>query len=241
MDPALLQVKFCVPYALLLHAAPAVSRLIECPLAQEGPREQWEAISDLDSFFSRVYAFYHEKGLRCILLTRIVGLLMLGFTILFTVFLTEVLNWHDLLHHCYDEKSCNGISPIRPHALERPSPFLVLYLGLFTIYWLWTLLHFFLDLRPLLEMRAFFREKLHIDDVTLQARGAGDDERMWAWARSPVGWSFGAAATERQGQGVGLSVPERGAMRRGGGMEGRWGSGFGRRQEMGCRRYGVRA
>ena len=31
------------------------------------------------------------------------------------------------------------------------------------------LLHFFWDLRPLLEMRAFYRDKLHIVDVDLQA------------------------------------------------------------------------
>lgn len=109
-------------------------------------------------------------GLRCILLTRIIGFLMLGFTIILTVFLTEVFNWEDLLHNCYDDKSCNSISPIRPHAFERPHPFLMLYFGVFSLYWLWTLLHFFWDLRPLLEMRAFFREKLHIDDGKLQAR-----------------------------------------------------------------------
>ena len=78
---------------------------------QEGPREQWEAISDLDAFFARVYAYYHEKGLRCILLSRILGMLMLGFTIVLTVTLVEGLNWNGLLNDCFDEVSCSKVHP----------------------------------------------------------------------------------------------------------------------------------
>ena len=40
---------------------------------------------------------------------------------------------------------------------------------LFTLYLAWAVLHFFLDLRRVLEMRTFFRDKLHVDDVDLQA------------------------------------------------------------------------
>ncbi len=46
-----------------------------------GAREKWEAISDLDSFFARVYAYYRERGLRCILASRIISLLTLAWTI----------------------------------------------------------------------------------------------------------------------------------------------------------------
>ena len=146
---------------------------------QDGAPEQWEAISDLDGFFTRVYVYYHEKGLRCMLASRIIGLLMLGWTILFTVFLTELLNWHDLLYKCFDEASCHKVSAIKPDALRQPSLLFVVYLSLFSLYWLWTFLAFCCDLRPLLEMRALFRDKLHIDDVALQVATRP------AWRRLP--------------------------------------------------------
>ena len=51
-------------------------------LMQEGSqREKWEAISDLDGFFQRVYAYYRERGLWCILAARIISLLTLAFII----------------------------------------------------------------------------------------------------------------------------------------------------------------
>ena len=36
-------------------------------------------------------------------------------------------------------------------------------------YLMWALVHFALELRRLLEMRTFFRDKLHIDDVDLHS------------------------------------------------------------------------
>ena len=55
---------------------------IDPALLQEGQqREAWEAISDLDAFFARAYTYYRERGLRCILASRIISLLTLAFTI----------------------------------------------------------------------------------------------------------------------------------------------------------------
>ena len=42
------------------------------------------------------------------------------------------------------------------------------YYLLFTLFWLWTLFHFVADLRPLLEMRTLFRDKLNLQDYQLQ-------------------------------------------------------------------------
>ena len=58
---------------------------------------------------------------------------------------------------------------VKPDALKHPGFFLSLYVTLFTLYLAWAVLHFFLDLRRVLDMRTFFRDKLHIDDVDLQA------------------------------------------------------------------------
>ena len=40
---------------------------------------------------------------------------------------------------------------------------------LFATYVSWSVAHFFKDLRPLLEMHALFKDKLHICDTDLQA------------------------------------------------------------------------
>lgn len=136
-------------------------------LLQGNTRERWEAISDLDTFFTRVYSYFHERGLRCMLASRIISLLMLAFTIVFTGYLVEAVNWDGLIHECVDEASCASVTLLRPDAFARPSPFLVLFLVLFSLYWLWMLAHFFWDLRALLEMRAFYRDKLHVDDSDL--------------------------------------------------------------------------
>ncbi|KAL1496600.1 hypothetical protein AB1Y20_014204 [Prymnesium parvum] len=141
---------------------------IDPALLQDGPREQWEAISDLDSFFTRVYAYFNEKGLQCILLSRIISLFMLAFTICFPVFFFAFVNLDELLNKCFDDVSCNKVSLLRPISAVHPSQFVVLYFCVFSLYWLWTLLDFLWSLRPLLEMRAFFRDKLCIDDSELQ-------------------------------------------------------------------------
>ena len=81
-------------------------RLMEMEMGtvlQEGAEEKWEAISDLDAFFSRVYDYFNQRGLRCILTARIINLLTLVFTGAFTVFLFDVMNWHGLLYECVDD------------------------------------------------------------------------------------------------------------------------------------------
>ena len=75
-------------------------------LLQGDTREQWEAIADLDAFFSRVYDYFQGRGIRCILASRIISLLTLGFTIILTLFLVEMMNWNGLLNECVDELSC---------------------------------------------------------------------------------------------------------------------------------------
>ena len=182
------------------------------PASQDGGQEQWEAVQDLDSFFQRVYAYYQERGLRCILASRIISLATQGFTILFALFLFEMcaaataaaagaaaaaassngstttaehtpvltprpcpcvtrrLNWDGLRYDCLDDLSCSNVTFIRPNALHPPSLLTLLYFGpLLTLYWLWSLLNFGLEMRPLLEMRHLFSEKLGVEDADLHA------------------------------------------------------------------------
>jgi autophagy-related protein 9 len=147
------------------------TRLLEIDpvaLLNDGPKETWEAISDLDAFFGRMYTYYYERGLRCILFSRVISLLTLAFTILLFFFLVEVLDWHAILHECTSEETCQTISIIRSDAFGGMSTYTMLYYYLlFTLYWLWSFVHFLIELRPLLEMHALFRDKLKIDDADL--------------------------------------------------------------------------
>lgn len=153
------------------------------PALLQDETERWEAISDLDSFFVRVYSYYRERGLRCILASRIISLLTLAFTIILFVFLVEMLNWHDVVYECTSEATCASVRLVSPDWYRHVSAFRVLYYYLlFTLYWLWTFFQFVQDLRPLIEMRAFYRDKLQLDDADLQARAR--EERARAYARS---------------------------------------------------------
>ena len=94
----------------------------------------WAFVSDLDAFFSRMYAYYYERGFWCILASRVAHLMcalaragarrcrqapvaarrahsprrrrsVLGFTIVLSTFLLAFMNWTKLLT-CHDEDSC---------------------------------------------------------------------------------------------------------------------------------------
>mmetsp|Transcript_25985 Transcript_25985/g.60064 ORF Transcript_25985/g.60064 Transcript_25985/m.60064 type:complete len:817 (-) Transcript_25985:513-2963(-) len=136
----------------------------------ETRREHWEAMADLDTFFARVYGYFRERGLRCILLSRVTSLLILLFTILASYCTAEVVNWHDLLYVCRDEASCLKVELIRPMR-GRPSLFMCTYLLLFTVYLGWQLLHLAVELRQLLEIRTFYNHKLALSDTQLQQVG----------------------------------------------------------------------
>ena len=72
-----------------------------------------------------------------------------------------MLNWPDILYTCQSEQSCQDISIIKPNWVQQMSPFMCVYFYLlFILYWLWTLLQFVWDLRPLFEMHALYRDKV---------------------------------------------------------------------------------
>ena len=77
---------------------------------QDGAREQWEAIEDLDTFFVRVYTYYRERGLQCILASRIISLLTLAFTILLFICRRSRHRRHPLV---------NGRKPLASEIFQR--------------------------------------------------------------------------------------------------------------------------
>jgi len=92
----------------------------------------------------------------------------LAFTIIFSTFLLLFINWHALLlcshSHCTD-----GVE-LRNDVFSSPTTFDVLvfmYFAVFCLYWLWNFFSFFYTLRDAMEMRAFYRDDLQIQDDDL--------------------------------------------------------------------------
>jgi autophagy-related protein 9 len=71
----------------------------------EGAQEEWLVERDLDAFFQNLYEYYRDRGLPSIAVSRLLDLVTLGFTILFTGFLLLGLDWTKL-QSCHDEATC---------------------------------------------------------------------------------------------------------------------------------------
>ncbi|KAL5149194.1 Autophagy-related protein 9 [Glycine soja] len=138
-----------------------------------------EPIADLDFFFERLYCYYCEKGLWCIIIKWIVELLSLGFTISFSGFFLLYVDWNGLRNaKCGMDAVESGRKPcdLAKEALhEHPlTPFtlgkaiIVGYLGIFSIYWIFCFLRFFVQLKDTLDIRQFYYNDLCVTDNEIQ-------------------------------------------------------------------------
>ncbi|GMH02349.1 hypothetical protein Nepgr_004188 [Nepenthes gracilis] len=138
-----------------------------------------EPIADLDLFFERLYSYYCEKGLWCIIVKWIVELLSLAFTICFSGFFLLFVDWDGLRNAkcgidavesgnrpCDLAKEALHQHPLSPLTLHKT---VVLgYVGVFSIYWIFCFLRFFAQLKYTLRIRHFYYKSLHITDNKLQ-------------------------------------------------------------------------
>ncbi|KAK6937802.1 Autophagy-related protein 9 [Dillenia turbinata] len=138
-----------------------------------------EPISDLDLFVERLYSYYCEKGLWCIIIKGIVELLSLGFTICFSVFVLLYIDWNGLLNaKCGMDAVESGIKPcdlvkeaFKAHPLiplTFGKVFILFYLGTFSVYLVFCFLRFFAQLKDTLTIRNFYNSSLHITDNEIQ-------------------------------------------------------------------------
>ncbi|KAA8550764.1 hypothetical protein F0562_002448 [Nyssa sinensis] len=138
-----------------------------------------EPIADLDLFFERLYSYYCEKGLWCIIIKWIVELLSLAFTICFSGFFLLYVDWNGLRNaKCGMDAVESGIKPcdLAKEALNwHPlTPFtfskaiIVGYLGIFSIYWVFCFLRFFAQLKDTLNIRQFYYNSLCVTDNEIQ-------------------------------------------------------------------------
>ncbi|SPQ98270.1 unnamed protein product (mitochondrion) [Plasmodiophora brassicae] len=129
---------------------------------------QWAAVQNLDTFFQKISR--RPWGFWRMTLSRIVSLLTLSFTILFSTFLLLYVDWNEVLN-CHTRRSCAKIIGIRQDALKNVSfgdAVVIAYFVVFSLYWLWNLTSFLYGLRDGFEMRAFYNTKLNITDDALQ-------------------------------------------------------------------------
>lgn len=106
-------------------------------------------IKDLDVFFTHVYAFFKEKGLWCMVTSRLVNLVNLGFTIFFSTFLFLFVDWQALsVCGVEDGDGCGNFSNYVDWDLTSDTftfweGVVVFYFATFCVFWLWTLYSFF--------------------------------------------------------------------------------------------------
>ncbi|XP_052169876.1 LOW QUALITY PROTEIN: autophagy-related protein 9 [Diospyros lotus] len=138
-----------------------------------------EPIADLDLFFERLYSYYCEKGLWCIIIKWIFELFSLAFTICFSGFFLLYVDWNGLGNaKCGMDAVESGIKPcdlakeaLHEHPLTPftlPKAIIVGYLGIFSIYWIFCFLRFFAQLRDTLKIREFYHNSLCVTDNEIQ-------------------------------------------------------------------------
>lgn len=126
-----------------------------------------EPIADLDLFFERLYSYYCDKGLWCIIVKWIVELLSLAFTICFSGFFLLYVDWDGLRNaKCGIDAVESGTKPcdlaieaLHAHPLTPltlPKAIILGYLGIFSIYWIFCFLRFFAQLKEILRIRHFY-------------------------------------------------------------------------------------
>ncbi|CAO3606851.1 unnamed protein product [Cunninghamella blakesleeana] len=123
---------------------------------------RWTNVENMDDFFQRVYTYYQGKGLYCILLSRLLNLLTLGFVIFFSTFLIGCVDYPDIRHHTKLSEV------VIPHCYSRLSSSTSLFLFIFIIWWVWEAVRFIRDIPALREMHNFYEHLLEVPDKDMQ-------------------------------------------------------------------------
>ncbi|CAM9428503.1 unnamed protein product [Chrysoparadoxa australica] len=122
--------------------------------------------SDLDLFFSSMYLFYANKGLKAMVATKAVQILMLGFTIGFTAFLLGFVNW-GLLLRCKSPETCLPVGQYicTSNALHSTTIYyslVRLYFIVFFGYWLCQATNALQDVRAAMKMETLYKDLMGI-------------------------------------------------------------------------------
>lgn len=115
-----------------------------------------------------MYTYHYQKGIVPIVLTQVCSIVTLAFTVSFSSFLIAFVNWSDLLS-CDSEMTCENFEEYivkNPFRIPSFHGFVsMLYIILFGLFWLWSLIGSIQNILHALEMDHFYREVLGIENV----------------------------------------------------------------------------
>lgn len=117
--------------------------------------------------------FWHGKGFYNIVLREVMNLVALLFTIFFSACLLLFIDWDAINNNCIKDGTC-GLSDVilvsHPFQGHSSSWILwrILYLLFFSLYWMYTLIVFFIDLPGLWDVKRFCNYKLGISERQIQ-------------------------------------------------------------------------
>ncbi|XP_074559062.1 autophagy-related protein 9-like [Curcuma longa] len=138
-----------------------------------------ELIIDLDLFFERLYSYYCQKGLWCIIIKWIVELLYVIFMVGFIAFFLLYVDWDALgKAKCGVEAVEVGEKPCDlPKEVIKQHPLVPFTIGkaiiigsmvILTLYGLLNFLKFFVQLKNIVKIRHFYYNRLHVTDREIQ-------------------------------------------------------------------------
>ncbi|KAK9829634.1 hypothetical protein WJX72_006986 [[Myrmecia] bisecta] len=162
---------------------------------------EWAVQPNLDQFFTRVHKYYEEKGFLCIVTSRVLNLLALGFTVVFSGFLLLFVKWHALRSECILENTCD----ITQVAIDSQplaagvtlwSGLCVIYLAIFSAYWLYNLVHAAMDVRAAVDIHHFTTHKLGLSERQLRTVTWPEVARRIVEAQSSVRYCMSRDYTE---------------------------------------------
>ena len=131
------------------------------------PREQKvNDHSDLDSFLTRVYLYFTQKGFYCLLLEKIVNLGIFLFIVAFGIFLLSFVNYSVLFSSNVPMNNQTiPLSSAIDVSIRNIHPLTWIVTALMMTFWFLNVIQLCRDIPDLLRIRRFYREELHILDV----------------------------------------------------------------------------
>jgi autophagy-related protein 9 len=114
---------------------------------------------DIDALLQRVYQYYESHGLGCIVLTHVVNALIISCTMLGLLFLGAFLDYTTLIR-------TRNLGESFIFSVSRIHPLLWITLIIFLFFALRQAIQAILEYRDKAPIRDFYREELHITDLT---------------------------------------------------------------------------
>ncbi|KAI9796271.1 MAG: autophagy protein atg9 [Candelina submexicana] len=123
---------------------------------------RWANVENLDNFLQGVYEYFLGNGIWCIMLSRILNLLTLGFVVGFGTFLSMCIDYKKVPQ----SKSMKDV--LIPQCTKKISGSTNLLLWLFAFFWIWKLFECMRDIRRLMHLHDFYHYLLDVSDTNIQ-------------------------------------------------------------------------